>query len=409
MRITTHKRAVSGATTNLHDDRNFDVRAKHIDSELTSRNVCLHVGSQSDSVAVAELKWCQRHFEADLEAHNARCVEQHHPGRCYGSMSDYMANKRHHIQQDIVQIGRHGDTIDEHTAKLIMRDYLEWHKQTYPQVKLLAASLHVDEPSAAPHIHIDSVGVAHHEGLEYPCLKKALEEMGVELPHPDQAEGRYNNRLMTYTADCRANLASIARSYGLDIELEPREASQSGLELKEFKLRELDRELSEKTDSRDEIARSALKARKSVERLEAEVSELESRKTALEELTAPLEAEVHHLEDLKSEVEHMLGLVSEKERLEAVERLEDIKLRYGQYLRPGDLEAVERRDSETLKTLAAESYGAFDDNRSHTLEMLSEAVKAVHRVEVAPRSVEELEEALELSREAMHSRGIRMR
>ena len=72
----------------------------------------------------------------------------------------------------------------------------------------------------------------------------ALREMGVQKPLPDSVESRdrYNNRKMTYTRACREHLQELCREYGLDIETEPKEKSQTGRTLLMLKTDTLEQE-----------------------------------------------------------------------------------------------------------------------------------------------------------------------
>lgn len=72
----------------------------------------------------------------------------------------------------------------------------------------------------------------------------ALREMGVQKPLPESVESRdrYNNRKMTYTRICREHLQELCREYGLDIETEPKEPSQTGRTLLTLKADTLEQE-----------------------------------------------------------------------------------------------------------------------------------------------------------------------
>ena len=80
--------------------------------------------------------------------------------------------------------------------------------------------MHLDE--ATPHIHERHVfDCPNRYGEIAPQQEKALEALGIELPHPDQKPGRTNNRKMTFDAICRTMLFDIVKWYGLHLDQEP--------------------------------------------------------------------------------------------------------------------------------------------------------------------------------------------
>lgn len=134
---------------------------------------------------------------------------------------------------------------DPDTLWTIIKAQLDWEKKTFPAVRVLDIALHVDEPDSAPHIHVSRVWIAHDKnGHQMQQQEGALREMGVQKPLPDSIESRdrYNNRKMTYTRACREHLQELCKEYGLDIETEPKEKSQTGRTLLKLKADTLEQE-----------------------------------------------------------------------------------------------------------------------------------------------------------------------
>lgn len=105
--------------------------------------------------------------------------------------------------------------------------------------------MHLDE-QGAPHVHERHVWTyTDADGHLAIGQARALEQMGVQRPHPEQPRSRYNNEKMTYTAMVRAQFAEICRKRGLEIETRPRERSQSGLTLLEYQSRQEEQHLQE--------------------------------------------------------------------------------------------------------------------------------------------------------------------
>ena len=94
--------------------------------------------------------------------------------------------------------------------------------------------------------------------------------MGVQKPLPDSVESRdrYNNRKMTYTRACREHLQELCREYGLNIETEPKEPSQTGRTLLKLKADTLEQE----TQSIEARRRMAQRDVKDLHQMDAQVT-----------------------------------------------------------------------------------------------------------------------------------------
>lgn len=243
------------AFTPKHNDRNFDAElADHIDAEMTRENVVWnfydgewHTPRKSDmTFEDAEKRFYDEHFSDYLEAFNAKSKAQRNYDQVK-TMDEYRKARRTCPEETLFTLGTSSQDVDPAELLAVTREFLEWRQKTYPQCVTLDAALHMDEPNAAPHIHVRQVWMAWDEAKNCNCVNqnRALEMMGVERPHPEKSRGKYNNPKQTYTKACYEQLKQIAREHGIEIEDEPREASKSGLELAEFKLQACKAEMAE--------------------------------------------------------------------------------------------------------------------------------------------------------------------
>ena len=67
-----------------------------------------------------------------------------------------------------------------------------------------------------------------------PQQEKALEELGIPLPKPEQPKGKHNNRKQTFDAVCRTILFDIAKRHGLHLEQEPSYGGRDYLEKQDY-------------------------------------------------------------------------------------------------------------------------------------------------------------------------------
>lgn len=253
MRVTSHngRAGTDGAYSAKHNDRNFDLKtADHIDPERSSGNWYWKWDKTANSFEEAEKNFYDKHFADMLQKRNDTYIKNGHRERIQ-SMDSYRANPKSCPEETILQIGRDGQTVDPALLQKICIDHINWMIKRYPQARLLDVALHVDE-EGAPHMHMRQVWVGHDKyGNLCVGQAKALAEMGINRPDPSKPQSRHNNAKMVYTRECRKHLIEVCRQHGLDIEEEPKEASESGLTLLEYKRRQEQMKLK---DLQNEIA-----------------------------------------------------------------------------------------------------------------------------------------------------------
>ena len=256
-RMTAHngRKGKDGVYSPRHNDRNFDLeKAPHIDPSKTHGNKYFYLGMDYGddfdynglTIEEHELNFYKKHFQQDLDHKNINPIKNRQYDRVK-TMEQYISSPKTCPEETIIQIGKRNEkgNADGETLLSILGEFVLWHQEKYPQAVILDAALHVDEPNAADHIQMRKVWIAHKDGREFVNQSKALEEMGVERLFTNSDNGRYNNPKITYTRDCREKLIEIAKSYGFDIEEQPLKASETGLALVEFKMREEEKHVEE--------------------------------------------------------------------------------------------------------------------------------------------------------------------
>ena len=116
-----------------------------------------------------------------------------------------------------------------------------------------------------------------------PKQEQALKEMGFELPDPNKKQGKFNNRKMSYDAECRKLFLEICHKHGLQIEEEPIYGGKQYLEKKEFIIEKLNanyKELQEKFQKMDAMYSEAIAENEKLtainEKLEIKIEDMES-------------------------------------------------------------------------------------------------------------------------------------
>lgn len=250
MRITTNNgRHTKGRVYSpKHNDRQFNLKnSTHIDPARTSNNwewQWLENYGRQCSFEDAEREYYARHISDHLQAVNARYEAQRHSERVR-SLDEYRRAPQSCPEETIICIGNR----DNHpNPGELLAAYLElqhWQEKTFPQLHVLDYALHLDE-QGAPHIHERHVWTyTDADGHLAIGQARALKQMGIQRPHPEQPRSRYNNPKQTYTQAVREKFTEICRQRGLEIETTPREHSQSGLTLIEYQARQEEQRLQE--------------------------------------------------------------------------------------------------------------------------------------------------------------------
>lgn len=304
-RITYHngRSNKQGVYSAKHNDRQFDIKkAEHIKAEEADNNIYWHCYQDINpelSFEAVEQKYYIEHFSKYLELRNKKSIKQGHKERVQ-SIEDYRKSRKSCVEETIFQLGNKLDSVSREKLNLIIVEFLRWKNENYPQCVTLDIAYHADEQGAG-HIHERHIWLAHDDaGREMVNQGDSLKEMGVERPEPAKKEGRYNNAKMTYTQKSREKLAEISRSWGVEIEEKPREASKSGQDLLAWQVEQdkikadmLNAELQKTQELYNE---NIIKAEIYLSKINAEA---EAEKKKAEEYKALAEAENKRIESLR--------------------------------------------------------------------------------------------------------------
>ena len=248
MRITTNNgRHTRGrAYSPKHNDRQFNSeKSTHIDPARTADNwtwTWMENYGKQCTFEDAERIFYARHISDHLQAVNARYEAQRHAERVR-SLDEYRRAPQSCPEETIVCIGNRDNHPDPSELLAAYLELQHWQQKQFPQLHVLDYAMHLDE-QGAPHIHERHVWTyTDADGHLAIGQARALEQMGIERPHPEQHRSRYNNEKMTYTQAVREKFVEICRQRGLEIETQPRERSQSGLTLIEYQARQEEQRL----------------------------------------------------------------------------------------------------------------------------------------------------------------------
>lgn len=183
-----------------------------------------------------------RLFGAAVEEYNSKQARPERRIKSY--YNDVCKDSKKHPAYEMI-IGIYGKNEDgslicsAEQGKEIMRKFVDDWKRRNPNLELIGAYYHADEPDGeAPHVHIDYIPVAHgyKKGLQTQTgLVKALGEQGLEKKGKATAQIQWEQRENDY-------LTQLCEAVGLTVD-HPKIAGRKHLETEEAKLKKRVEEL----------------------------------------------------------------------------------------------------------------------------------------------------------------------
>ena len=265
MKATRHngRSGSHGSYDVKHNDRDFDsTNADHIDEERSLQNVywdCYQGYSQKGSeeekrytFSEVEKSYYLEHYGDHVFAQNLRNEAARHKER-NREIDDVLKNKKTCPEESLFQLGNIDGTVKPAVLAQVSAEYFEKFEERFgSHVHILDWALHLDETT--PHIHERHVFDARNEyGELCPMQDKALEELGFDLPDPTKEKGRFNNRKMSFDAECRKMFLEICKEHGLEIDMEPVYGGKSYLEKADYIVQKLRDENAKLTKENAEL------------------------------------------------------------------------------------------------------------------------------------------------------------
>jgi len=370
--ISTHN---GSAVSREHNIRNPKVVSKepHIDMN----------GSHEVWIDEPVRKAYDRLFGEAVEAYNAK---QARPERQIKSYYNDICkdSKKHPVYEMIIGIyGKNEDgspICSAEQGKEIMRQFVDNWQERNPNLELIGAYFHADEPGAEPHVHLDYIPVAHGytRGLETQTgLVKALGEQGFEKKGKATAQIQWEKRENDY-------LTSLCEAVGLRVE-HPRQEGRQHLATQEMKLQSRINELEKVAEQ--EAARF-LEA-------DAKATDAEMRAAAAEKRAAKAE---HKLDEVNAKVE--IATQEVKTALDKAAKASEITSLSSMLHRVGQHKNTVTYNENMLDSTRAIGYEASEHLKKAN-QTKQEAVAIQQRAEAKEKAIDPLyQQASEAHRQA---------
>lgn len=186
-------------------DKRFVKEQAHIDKSLSDNNIIL--------VDEVVRKAYDRIFGEAVTEYNAK---QKRSDRRIDNYYNKIKNdkKKHIVYECIVQIGDKDDTGNNaELEKEALKRFVEDWERRNPNLKLIGAYIHADEPDGTVHIHIDYIPVAEcTRGMKLQnSLDKALQQQGFNT------ENIHKTAQIAWQDSERKALIDICKELGIDV------------------------------------------------------------------------------------------------------------------------------------------------------------------------------------------------
>lgn len=239
MRATTHfARTTKGgkAFSSKHNDRNYseELKPDNVIAEKSKDNsyhFCWFENEPQDKIKTFEdhEKWVYKNFLGQFfEEQNERNRKARHLERVK-TLEQFRKMARYCPEEVLWYIGKKGDTATAQQLENLAKKQIAWEEKKYPGLKYLDWAVHVDE-LGAPHVQARRIWTYDKNGVVAVGQNKALEQMGVALPHPNEPISETNNRKVTYTKESRDTWIAYAEGiYNFEIERTPKKNNGQSL------------------------------------------------------------------------------------------------------------------------------------------------------------------------------------
>lgn len=229
MRVSLHGSRKGRAK---HNDHNF--ASDHINKDKKKFNRYYFGIKNAKDCYDAERKIFKIYYANFVEKQNEKYRKKGQYSRIR-TTDDYIENTMYSAREEILQIGNMTSCINPQALAMCAWEYVQWKEQRFGNnCKVVSMALHADE--STPHVHERTTWFYHDQnGIKCPGFDKALQEAGIDLPDPTKPRSKTNNRVMTYTALCRAKWQEICKSKGYDIETTPKPSKTPHMEPKQYR------------------------------------------------------------------------------------------------------------------------------------------------------------------------------
>lgn len=254
-----------------HNDRNFNLNyADHIDqNRMEDNKYYTYDNDYSLTLADNELRFYKAKFGEHIQEQNEKNNAARKSSR-NKTVQSYHRSDNTRPEDVWLQVGDKNEHISGEQLWEIANEYRKQFEAQYgSHCKILNMSLHMDEET--PHVHVRRVWMSQDsKGKLCVGQNKALKDLGIERPNPEQKSGKFNNAKMTFTMSDQKMFYDICREHGLDVDAPPAKTDKN----KRKHLNDLDFKIKGDEERVQELEREITGLKSSVREIDATVNML---------------------------------------------------------------------------------------------------------------------------------------
>jgi len=157
----------------------------------------------------AEKKLYDKIFTKELELHNQKSRKKGNYGRIM-TMDEWMKTERHSPIENTFKVGSRNGFIQASDLWDCYMQFVDWRNKRFGNnLILISAAMYVGKSKTPEIIERYVLYWRDSRGIMYTEHKKSLEQAGMDLPYPEQPEGRTNYRKKAFDAMCREKWLDI--------------------------------------------------------------------------------------------------------------------------------------------------------------------------------------------------------
>ena len=218
-------------------------REKGLEPHINKDGECITLRSITEQDAYHKI------FDKALQEYNQGQIEKGHPERQIENYLEHIKNQKGKTKPNtsyeiIVQVGNHENRPTDRELKQIYQDYLNTWKERNPNLIMIGAYFHNDEPKGTPHLHIDYIGIKHcDKGMSVQVSQKgAFKEQGFITKgyNKDTAQ-------MQWQESENEALQEICKKYNIEIN-NPHKVGTKRVEKENYHIQQRNEELKMQND-----------------------------------------------------------------------------------------------------------------------------------------------------------------
>lgn len=217
-----------------HNFREFDTsKVEHINTEKSKDNLYYDLtggdflpmpeGFKMPEGEILRTEY-DRLYSEGLKRQNERYTRSGHKERCK-TLDDLLTNAKTRPNEVILQVGSKNDIpLPADVFCTAVERYVDrvnaFCEEKGIGHRFLSCAIHFDETT--PHAHIKETYHAQTKAGILPKQEECFRQAGLPLPKPEEKEGRYNNRKITFDGARREIWQEVCKELGIEVITEPR-------------------------------------------------------------------------------------------------------------------------------------------------------------------------------------------